>query len=49
MKEYYESCIRPQFEWIKRHKQGFGLFVGGLMLINGIILKFVTTHKKEEN
>lgn len=49
MKEYYNSCIKPQFEWIKRHKKGYGLFCGGLILIYGVIIKFVTTHKKEEN
>lgn len=49
VKEYYDSCIKPQFAWVKRHKKGYALFCGALILIFGVIIKSVTTHPKEEN
>lgn len=49
MREYYDSCIKPQFAWVKRHKKGYALFCGALILIFGVIIKSVTTHPKEEN
>ena len=40
LKEYYEECLKPEWNWVKRHKVGYMIYLASCFII-GFMWSFI--------
>lgn len=46
LKEYYEECLKPEWNWVKRHKVGYVIYLVVCFAI-GFMWSFIPYKLKE--